>query len=61
MVGIATSGGPDEHGHSTNREVIQAHGTALVLSERGISVLRRAPDGAWRFAIALLRLDRPRA
>src|SRR5262245_45440846 len=32
--------------------VLQAHDTALLVSERSISVLRRAPDGHWRYAIS---------
>ena len=34
--------------------VIQARGTALVVGRGGISVVRRRPDGEWRYAIALL-------
>ena len=40
------------------RRVLQAHDTALVVSERSVSVLRRAGDGVWRYAISLL--DGPR-
>ena len=36
------------------RRVLQAHDTALVVSERSVSVLRRAGDGFWRYAISLL-------
>lgn len=36
------------------RRVLQAHDTALVVSERSVSVLRRAGDGRWRYAISLL-------
>jgi uncharacterized NAD(P)/FAD-binding protein YdhS len=38
------------------RRVVQARDTAVVLGS-GVSVLRRGPDGAWRYAIALLSLD----
>lgn len=37
------------------RRVVQARGTALVLGNGGISVVRRGGDGDWRYAIALLR------
>jgi hypothetical protein len=36
------------------RRVLQAHDTALVVSERSVSVLRRAGDGFWRYVISLL-------
>jgi hypothetical protein len=39
------------------RRVVQAHDTALVVSERSIGVARRAGDGRWRYAIALLDVD----
>jgi hypothetical protein len=34
--------------------VLQARTTGLVLTRRGINVVRRGSDGAWRYAIALL-------
>ena len=37
--------------------VIQARDTGLVVSERGINVMRRASDRSWRYAISLLRTD----
>lgn len=40
------------------QRVVQAHDIALSVGG-GINVLRRGPDGAWRFAIAWLHLDRP--
>jgi hypothetical protein len=36
------------------RRVLQAHDTALVVSQRSVSVLRRSGDGRWRYAISLL-------
>jgi len=39
------------------RRVVQAGDIALTVGE-GINVARRGTDGAWRFAIALLHLDR---
>ena len=36
------------------RRVLQARDTALVVGERGINVVRRGSDGAWRYAISLL-------
>ena len=40
--------------------VLQARDTALVVAPRAINVVRRAGDGTWRYAIALLALpDRP--
>jgi len=39
------------------RRVLQAGATALSLG-RGINVVRRGPDGAWRFAIALIEPGR---
>jgi hypothetical protein len=36
--------------------VLQARDTALVVADRGISVLRRGGDGAWRYAISVLSL-----
>lgn len=41
------------------RRIVQARDTALILAEHDISVAHRAPDGAWRYAIAVLRLDPP--
>jgi hypothetical protein len=40
------------------RRILQARDTALVVADRGINVARRGSDGAWRYAIALLSLDR---
>lgn len=39
------------------RRVLQARDTALVVADRGTTVVRRGRDGAWRYAIALLSLD----
>lgn len=39
------------------RRVLQARDTGLVLTRNGINVVRRGPDGAWRYAIALLSRD----
>jgi hypothetical protein len=39
------------------RGVLQARDIALVVAERGINVVRRGGDGAWRYAIALLDLE----
>ena len=39
------------------RRVLQAHDTALVVSERSVSVVRRAGDGRWRYVISLLDVD----
>lgn len=39
------------------RQVLQARDTALVVAERGINVVRRGSDGAWRYAISLLAFD----
>ena len=36
------------------RRVLQARDTALVLTERGINVVRRGSDRRWRYAISLL-------
>jgi hypothetical protein len=36
------------------RRVLQARNTGLIVAERGINVMRRGRDGAWRYAIALL-------
>jgi hypothetical protein len=38
------------------RRVLQARDVALVVAERGIHVVRRGSDGAWRYAITLLSL-----
>ena len=40
------------------RRILQARNTALVVADRGINVARRGSDGVWRYAIALLSLDR---
>jgi hypothetical protein len=37
--------------------VLQAQGTALVVADGGIHVVRRGSDGAWRYAISLLSPD----
>jgi ketosteroid isomerase-like protein len=42
------------------RRVLQAGDTALSLG-RGINVVRRGRDGAWRFAIALIESERMEA
>jgi ketosteroid isomerase-like protein len=39
------------------RRVLQARDTALVVAERGVSVVRRGPDGGWRYAISVLAMD----
>lgn len=39
------------------RRILQARGTALVVSGRAINVARRGDDGFWRYAISLLDLD----
>ena len=37
--------------------VLQARNTGLVVTKRGVNVVRRGSDGAWRYAIALLARD----
>jgi Domain of unknown function (DUF4440) len=37
--------------------VLQARNTGLVVTKRGVNVVRRGRDGAWRYAIALLSRD----
>ena len=39
--------------------VVQTRDTALVLALGGVSVLRRAPNGAWRYAISVLSIGDP--
>ena len=39
------------------RLVLQARDTGLVVTKRGVNVVRRGGDGAWRYAIALLARD----
>ena len=39
------------------RLVLQARNTGLVVTKRGINVVRCGGDGAWRYAIALLASD----
>jgi hypothetical protein len=39
------------------RRVLQVRDTALVVSGRAISVVRRTDNGSWRYAISLLDLD----
>jgi hypothetical protein len=39
------------------RWVVQARDTALVVGRRGINVVRRGSDGAWRYAISILSLE----
>jgi hypothetical protein len=39
------------------RRVLQARNTALIITKRGVNVVRRGSDGAWRYAIALLSDD----
>jgi hypothetical protein len=39
------------------RRVLQARDTGLIVAKRGINVVRRGSDGAWRYAIALLSPD----
>jgi hypothetical protein len=42
------------------RHVLQARETALVVAERAVNVMRRGPDGRWRYAISLLHTnDKP--
>ena len=40
------------------QRILQARNTALVVADGGINVARRGSDGGWRYAIALLSLDR---
>ncbi len=40
------------------QRVLQARDTALVVGERGINVVRRRSDGAWRYAISLVSFER---
>jgi hypothetical protein len=42
------------------RRVVQARDTALVVSERAVSVARRGGDGTWRYTISLLSVDDPK-
>jgi hypothetical protein len=42
---------------ATESRVLQAGGTALVLTSEGIGVARRHDDRDWRYAIALVSLD----
>src|SRR5262245_25676952 len=37
--------------------VIQARDIALIISERGLNVVRRGSDGAWRYAIVRQSID----
>ncbi len=37
--------------------VMQARDIALLLTERGVNVARRGPNGAWQYAIVLLSVD----
>jgi hypothetical protein len=39
------------------RRVLQAGNTALIVAEQSISVVHRAADTRWRYAIALLNLN----
>jgi hypothetical protein len=39
------------------KRVLQMRDLALVVTERGIAVMHRGSDDAWRYAIALLDLD----
>jgi hypothetical protein len=39
------------------RRVIQAHDVAIVFATQATSVVRRAGDGTWRYAISLLSND----
>ena len=39
------------------QRILQASGTALVLADASISVVRRGGDGAWRYAISFLSLE----
>jgi hypothetical protein len=41
------------------RRVLQARGTALVVADAGIHVVRRRGDGTWRSTISLLHLETP--
>ena len=36
------------------RTVLQLRGTALIISRLAVNVVRRTPDGAWRYAIVYL-------
>jgi hypothetical protein len=42
------------------QRILQASGTALVVADASISVVRRGSDGAWRYAISLLALEQNR-
>ena len=43
------------------RRVLQVGNTALIVDEQSISVVRRAADARWRYAIALLNPNTPEA
>ena len=46
-----------EHQHryvADPRTVLQVRGTALVISQAAVNVVRRTPDGDWRYAIVYL-------
>ena len=48
-----------DHTYVADRHrILQARDTALVVADGGINVARRGSDGGWRYAIALLSLDR---
>ena len=40
-----------------SRRVVQARDTALVVGRRGVNVVRRGSDGAWRYAISVLSAE----
>lgn len=39
------------------QRVIQARDIALIVAERAVNVARRGSDGAWRYAVALVRFE----
>lgn len=39
------------------QRVLQARDCALIVASHGVNVVRRASDGTWRYAIALLAFD----
>ena len=39
------------------RRIVQSGGTALVVAERAVNVIRYAPAGGWRYTISLINTD----
>jgi hypothetical protein len=60
VITTASQLGRERDTYVARRErVVRADGTALLVGDAGIGVVRRGVDGRWRFVVTLLRFEDP--